>query len=392
MSRPELDGLPGLPEQSTPATHRNAVRVLSLNELLTLEDPEYLIERWLPENSLAILYAERESFKSFLLLSWAFHIATGREWFGHQVKAGAVVYIAAEGGRGMAKRARAQLEAMRLDPSEVPFLTVPHAVDITDLAMVQEAIRGAEEALADLTPDPIVLVIVDTYSRATPGRSSKDDLDWSLALRGAELIQRLTGGTVVFADHANKSGEGGATGTHQKEASADAVFFIKREAESDFATLKTRKQKDFEHAPDLEFRMVKTGGSLVLTVPDEPAPRVTEDLNASLRKALEYLARLEDGSEGVAPTTWMSATGLASSTFHLARAHAVRGKLVEAKELKGNRRLYRLTVGGRELMRGAISNCTPSVLQLEESGMSTPIPPSRGVGVDVPDSSAKGAA
>ena len=58
-------------------------------------------------DSQAILVAPPGEGKSFVALSFALCVAAGREWLGHKVKQGRVVYVAAEGGRGMHKRVRA---------------------------------------------------------------------------------------------------------------------------------------------------------------------------------------------------------------------------------------------------------------------------------------------
>jgi hypothetical protein len=84
-----------------------------------------------PEDGLVVLYGEPRAGKSFLALDWGLSVATGVAWLGHQVKQGEVVYIYAEGVRGLRRRAEAWLqEHQRADAPG--FRALPVAVNISD--------------------------------------------------------------------------------------------------------------------------------------------------------------------------------------------------------------------------------------------------------------------
>ena len=71
------------------------------------QEQSFVIKGLIPECSFASIYGPSGSFKSFLALDWACHIATGKDWDGHKVKQGAVLYVAGEGGFGVTQRVRA---------------------------------------------------------------------------------------------------------------------------------------------------------------------------------------------------------------------------------------------------------------------------------------------
>ena len=71
------------------------------------QEQSFVIKGLIPECSFASIYGPSGSFKSFLALDWACHIATGKDWDGHKVKQGAVLYVAGEGGFGVIQRVRA---------------------------------------------------------------------------------------------------------------------------------------------------------------------------------------------------------------------------------------------------------------------------------------------
>ena len=63
-----------------------------------------LIKNWLGENAISVVYGDSNCGKSFFAVDLAYHVAAGQNWFGQKVRAGNVLYVAAEGGRGFGKR------------------------------------------------------------------------------------------------------------------------------------------------------------------------------------------------------------------------------------------------------------------------------------------------
>jgi hypothetical protein len=117
------------PRKSPPA--RSRFSPLSLAEIAKLPPPEWLIDGLVPQDGLVVLYGEPAAGKSFLALDWALSIATGVPWLGREVKQGEVVYVYAEGVRGLTQRVTAWLQEQ--GKAEAPsFWTVPVAVPIPD--------------------------------------------------------------------------------------------------------------------------------------------------------------------------------------------------------------------------------------------------------------------
>src|SRR5688572_14848212 len=85
-------------------------KLLTYPELEALPDPEWLIDSIMQVDSQVTLYGPSGEGKSFVALSMALTIATGLTWLGHQVKKGPVIYVAAEGGRGIRKRVTAWMK------------------------------------------------------------------------------------------------------------------------------------------------------------------------------------------------------------------------------------------------------------------------------------------
>jgi RecA-family ATPase len=82
-------------------------RLLTRAELYNLPEPSWLIDGLLPTNALAVLYGLHASGKTFVALSMALSIAAGHQWCGKATKSGSVLYVAAEGLRGLIFRMQA---------------------------------------------------------------------------------------------------------------------------------------------------------------------------------------------------------------------------------------------------------------------------------------------
>jgi RecA-family ATPase len=104
--------------------------------------------------------------KSFLALDWSLSIATGLPWAGRSTAQGSVVYMAAEGVSGYAKRIDSWLTAKQLDEKALDdrLLLIPAAVQLMENAEVSELLLR----LSSVDPAPS-LVVIDTLARCLVG-------------------------------------------------------------------------------------------------------------------------------------------------------------------------------------------------------------------------------
>src|SRR5262249_24287435 len=140
---------------------RNASRFqpLTLGEMAELPPPEWLIAGLVPEDGLVVLYGEPAAGKSFLALDWGLSVAIGEPWLGYEVRQGEVVYIYAEGARGLTRRANAWFQDR--GKTEAPsFWAVPVAVPIPDPGARSEFVK----AVRSVSKHPR-LIIIDTLAR-----------------------------------------------------------------------------------------------------------------------------------------------------------------------------------------------------------------------------------
>jgi len=146
----------------TPAP-KDTFRLLSVAELEKMPPPEWLIEPLLMLDSQAILFGAPGEGKSSVALSFALSVATGRDWLGHKVKQGPVVYVAAEGGAGIWKRVRAWQNENGIEDVESMFflLQAPQLRNAKDLVKLVKATAAL--------PHKPALIVLDTLARTLVG-------------------------------------------------------------------------------------------------------------------------------------------------------------------------------------------------------------------------------
>ena len=68
----------------------------------------WLVKRWIQSQALVMVHGPSGGGKTFVVLDWCLHMASGREdWGGHKVRPGNVVYLAGEGHHGLRGRVAA---------------------------------------------------------------------------------------------------------------------------------------------------------------------------------------------------------------------------------------------------------------------------------------------
>jgi hypothetical protein len=230
----------------------------------------------LPKADLGVLYGASGAGKSFVALDLALAITRGEPWRGRKVNQGRVLYIAAEGGGGVAMRLKAYAEHHTLSVSDLP-LGIMHSVpnflleeDVGNVAAAITAARGVD------------LVIVDTFAQVTPGGNENSGEHMGMALRHARAIKDETGAMVLLVHHSGKDASKGARGWSGIRAAADVELEVIRPEEGVTRILRTSKQKDGQDDLAWGFKLesVMVGldeegdavSSLVVIEADMPAP------------------------------------------------------------------------------------------------------------------------
>lgn len=215
----------------------------------------YLVKGWLDRSTLSVIYGESNVGKSFLALDIAVHVAArAGTWHGHRIgkEPGPVVYVAAEGGRGITNR----LVALRQEKPALAsaawrrFVLLPEALDLCGDGDAEALITALKAALGDAQPG---FIVIDTLARSMGGGDENSGQDMGRLIRNADLIRVATGAHVLMVHHAGKDTAKGARGHSSLRAAVDTEIEIIREGGHIIAN--TRKQRDMEGARVLTYRL-----------------------------------------------------------------------------------------------------------------------------------------
>jgi hypothetical protein len=307
------DGTGGTPDQPEHVTME--ARLLTIGQLRTLPAPEPLIGSLFDLDTLALLYGRRGSFKSFLALDWALHIAYGNRWHSQSVRQGHVLYVCAEGSHGLAQRIDAWKTHHGIIHDTDRLSVLPEAVNLMSPSQA-----GALAQVAATLGSR--LVILDTWARCTVGGEENSTKDMGQAIEQLDVIRRASGACVLGVHHSGKDTTAGARGSSALEAAFDSVFEIG--ASDDIVTLKTTKQKHHAEGNPWYLRALPIRDSVVLA----PNANTVDEVSASVLTTLAALAEIQVPG-GVTASNWLVVAGKPEQTFYRHRKTLLTTGLIE---------------------------------------------------------------
>lgn len=208
-----------------------------------------LVEDLIDQHSFAVIYGPSNSGKTFLALSIAYHVATGAPWAGHVTTKGAVLYVVAEGGRGINKRIAA-LKQHYTPQGEPPLDIIPCPVDLRSSdADVRRIVKLAVESAAAHGLQ-VHLIVVDTLSRALAGGDENTSTDMGAFVMNIDKLRLATSATVLVVHHTGKNVANGARGWSGLRAAIDTEIEV-----GEAGVISVEKQRDLEKIPDISFRL-----------------------------------------------------------------------------------------------------------------------------------------
>ena len=206
----------------------------------------WVVKHVIPAESIGMLYGGSGTFKSFIALDAALHVAHGLPWMGRRTQQGSVLYIAAEGGAGLWARICAWHRSRRLQWGDVPFHVIPAALDLTaDAWRVVEAAQGK-----GVSPS---LVVIDTLSQTYAGEENSAN---EMAAYFRELGNRfraLWQCAVLLIHHTGHQATERPRGSSAIRANLDYMLGVFRDEKEMLATLTCAKQKDGDAFDDATF-------------------------------------------------------------------------------------------------------------------------------------------
>lgn len=231
------------------ASHQS-IPVLTLDELREQsQNTKWLVKHVVPTESVGLLFGASGTFKSFIAIDMALHIAHGLPWLGRKSKQGPVLIVAAEGGTGLWPRIVAWHRERRLPWKDAPVYVVPMAVNLRDDAIL---VREAVAAAINVVP---LLVVVDTLSQTFVGEeNSAQEVGEYLRELGLQF-RACWQCAVLVVHHSGHTATERPRGSSALRANVDFMFGVFRDEKEMLATLECLKQKDGELIDKVSFAL-----------------------------------------------------------------------------------------------------------------------------------------
>lgn len=239
--------------------------------------PEYVIDGLLERETLAVMFGDSDTYKSFVAIDWAMSIATGRDWRGRSVAEGPVVYLKGEGHRGFGRRVEAWIRQNECG-EDAPF----YASAIGAELVLPESLAAVHAAI-EATCKPPSLVVIDTLdANFGPGDEGKT-ADMKEFINAALSVVARYRCTVLVVHHVGHGDKGRERGAYHLRGRADTRILVERDDGG-------------KHMTQLTFEKVKDGEKpppLTLTLEPVILPYATEDGNPVTSLAITQVGEAE---------------------------------------------------------------------------------------------------
>ena len=244
------------------------VQIVNALDMDYTNDVDWLYDDFLMKYGFNVMYGQSGAGKSFAMLDLAVHLAWGASWNGLECpKKMAVLYIAAEAGRGMGKRVEAARRKLGIPRDatieEFPLRIIPMAVDLmskpTDIQDdIADIIIHGKRLIRDSGLE-LGMVVFDTLSTTFAGGNENSSEDMGKYVTNTTKIREELGTSVSIVHHAGKDQSLGARGHSLLRAATDTEIEVRAErcGEKWKREIEVKKQREGETGGLFKFGLNK---------------------------------------------------------------------------------------------------------------------------------------
>lgn len=231
------------PQPENAAPRRS--RLIPMSSTLKVFPKNWLIKDVLSCGEMSVLFAPSGGGKSFVALDMAARVATGMQWFGHNVEKRPVLYVSGEGWTGFQQRMVAWAVEMNIADDFMLFDMLPDAVDLhSDSGRGHDDIDFELSEIEQRRGCKAGLIVLDTLSRMMPDGVDSEPRDMKKFLNQVEKLRLKTGAHIMLVHHTGKDKDRGMRGSSMLRDYADTVFEVKPPDDNGAYMIKIDKQKD----------------------------------------------------------------------------------------------------------------------------------------------------
>lgn len=267
----------------------------SAREALDTEEPDWLIDDVLPAESMSVIYGKSEAYKTFIAMDMVCAIATGAEWHGFETKKAPVLYVSAEGQRGINYRKRAWEVKHGRHADWLGILGQP--VDMTDPTIGVSLTMAIERFEEQFEVRP-ALIVLDTLNRCFGDGDENSTQDMTRFIKSCDAVKAATGVGIMIIHHSGKDDTKGMRGNSALRGAVDTEFLVTRpDPDARRTVFKNTKIKDADRPPEITFDMMvqeigkqdKKGRAITSLVPlksETPAYESGTDMVVDMIRAI----------------------------------------------------------------------------------------------------------
>ncbi len=205
------------------------------------QPPEWIVKGILDSDCIGFMGGKSGGMKTFVAMELMHCIATGRPFFGHEIKKpGPVLYLCGEGDGGLGRRFKG-IEKKHGPAPDLHVIPRSKQLDAVYLHKVKTFLKLVKP----------VLIVVDTWNQLSHEVNNNNASEVSIQL--AQIRQTVYASGVksagLIVHHLGKDEEKGLEGSHAFTSNSDFEFLVKKDSEEEAlrTCLICKKQKDGEH-------------------------------------------------------------------------------------------------------------------------------------------------
>jgi hypothetical protein len=305
-----------------------------------------------PDDGFVGLYGAPGSGKSFVALDWAMCISEGRPWLGrYPTTRTPVVYVAAEGGRGIQQRVQAWMQHHGVTALESIYFRL-HPIYIREEGAIETFVSELDgyfhQELEDIGLNPGLLVL-DTLSRSFGAGDENASTDMGHFVdRMTELAKEQRMATLIV-HHTNATGSRERGHTSFRGA-ADAMFLVEGHKDHTghllYSVVKNDKQKDSEDAKPIYLQPTPAGRSIVFDWMDAPEKAARGPKQPAFMRKIDMEKVLATHPTPMSWSEWRLATGIDRDRFN----RRLRQLLTDGQVIKGDDGRYAPMPANKDLV------------------------------------------
>jgi len=249
---------------------------------LQMRKPSYLIDRMIETDSTGQIFADVESYKTFIIVEMSCCVATGTPFFGLPVRRGPAIMIVGEGGGGLTRRIGGWSIAREVSLEGRPLFVSAQSAAMTEGACLQQIIEAVDLIVA--RHGPIELLSIDTLSRNFGAGSENDSEAMNAYVVNTNALRERYRCAVISVHHPGQAAKDRSRGHYAFIGSLDFSYRCEKD-ETGTMRFECQKMKDAEHPAPMAFRFAE----VALGIKDDEGREVTSGVLA--RVAYEPPAR-----------------------------------------------------------------------------------------------------